>query len=107
MKKEPELDDLMKWLSDLTYQWYELGSRLKVKHGALKSIEKMPCSSNEKLIEVLTKWRVSVTSPYTLENLVHCLEDMEEVLCANKIKKDLKKHEVYNKYNSRQDFGYE
>ena len=108
MNKEPELIDLLNWLHDIAYLWYELGVQLNVPMGTLNAIDlKLQGQTDRKLAEVLLKWEFGLTSPHTFGNLLECLENINQRKYANVLKQRLKNPEVYVKYNLRPDFYFD
>ena len=104
MNKEPELIDLLNWLHDIAYVWYELGVQLNVPIGTLNSIDvNLRGQTSRKLVEVLHNWESRSTSPHTFGNLFECLEKINQREYANMLKQRLKNPEVYVKYNLRPD----
>ena len=105
--KEPELVDLVNWLHDIAYLWYQLGERLKVPKGTLKAIDQtLRGQVDRKLSEVFNKWEESVTSPHTFGNLFESLEKIKQGKYANMLKQRLRNPEVYAKYDSQPDFDF-
>ena len=105
MKKRPVLRDLLNWLVQIASEWDKLGDRLKVKNGKIKSLRKdVGLDDQGRLREVFVVWKSSMCSPYTFENLLNCLEEMEELDCVGEIKEKLQDPEVQKRYRNTPDF---
>ena len=105
MKKQPELRDLLNWLGQVASDWDKLGDRLKVKDGKIKIFRKDRGLDDEgRLREVLVIWQRSMCSPYTFENLLNCLEEMDELDCVREIKEKLQDPKVQERYRNTPDY---
>ena len=105
MKKEPQHADLSNWLKKIQADWDKLGSQLKVQVYKMNNFKKdVGLDNGGRLSAVLEEWRKSLCSPHTFENLLSCLEKMDEKDFAKHIREQLQELEVQERYRSTPDY---
>lgn len=106
MNKEPKKADLLSWLRDIAYLWYELGVYLDVPVGTLHDIDlsRRGQQGGIQFSDVFDKWEINETSPHTFGNLLECLEKLNCKKYIRVIEEKLRDPEVYVKYSSMEDF---
>lgn len=94
LKKQPETRHLTNWLNDMKNKWQDLGRQLGVSHIDIQTIEIHTRPSNQ-LSELFDIWRRRACSPYTFENLLKCLDTLEEKDCYERVMTELSKFSEY------------
>ena len=98
--KGPKKHHLQSWLSSIAVEWKELGTSLKVDSGTLASYTRTQISDVNKLMDVLNNWRTSQCSPFTFEQLITSLCDINKFDVADLVIKKLDTEDVLHEYKT-------
>ena len=103
LNKEPILIDLMNWLRDIRAEWATIAIQLGVSQAAIEDVPEGMHNTN-KLSSILTTWRSSMTSDYTIKQLCNALTRMERSHVVKMIHADLREPEFAEKYSKQPDY---
>ena len=100
LQKVPDEFDLLSLLAGIDHKWYEIGVSLQIRLSFLDRLSHSHKRDMVKLSEVLTEWRVTMSSPVTWENIISSLEGpiLQQRSIAHEIRNYLTRPEVYSKY---------
>ena len=104
--EEPSHHELMELLSSMSHQWSELGDCLELNYSDINSLRSSPIhsSSKEKLSEVLRKWKMQDTLPYTWLTIKDIVSG--PVLCNRRVGSQIEKF-LKKKKESKINFFYQ
>ena len=96
----------MSVLSEVAFDWSNIGESLEVPSGELQSIQHTTQPDISKLSETLQKWIDMRTCPVTWETLLQVLETppVNKPRIAITIREYLARDDVYTKYNKLKDY---
>ena len=82
----------------MAVEWKEFGTSLKVDSGILASYSTTRDSDVRKLMDVVDKWKTSRCSPYTFEQLIISLCDIDKIETADLVIEMLNDEDVLLEY---------
>ena len=105
LKKSPMIHDLTHVLSEIAFEWRNIGESLEVPFGELKNIQ-YDTRPDDRLREALHKWIDLRTSPVTWETLLRVLEipPVNKPRIADTVRKYLAKDDVFKRYKELEDY---
>ena len=100
LQKVPDEFELLSLLADISRKWYEIGVSLRIRLSFLDQLSHSHKTDMVKLSEVMTEWKVTMSSPVTWENIISSLEGpiVQHPSIALEIRNYLTRPEVYPKY---------
>ena len=106
LKKSPEKKDLMSVLSDIAYDWRNIGESLEVPFGELQSLQYTSRPDVSKLSDTLQKWIDMQTSPVTWKTLLEILDTppVNKPRIATTIREYLARDDVFKRYKELKDY---
>lgn len=92
-------------LSDIAYEWRNIGESLEVPFGKLKSIQN-DTQPDARFSEALQYWIDKKTSPVTWETVLRVLEapPVNKPRIADTVRKYLATDDVYKRYKELEDY---
>ena len=100
LEKEPDKDDLLGLLTQISHQWRKIGEKL-LKHNSnhLKSIKKAYSDDRERLSETIDYWMRTKSTLVTWDTVINtlCSKFVQEIRVADDIKEQLST-KLYDKY---------
>ena len=78
-------------MANISYQWYVIGTALRVSDDVLNGLQKSPEDNKFKLIQVINTWLTSQPSPITWKTVISALEGklVDNLAKANEIRDHL------------------
>ena len=96
----------MSVLSEVAFDWRNIGESLEVPFGELQSLQFTPRPDISKLSDTLQKWIDMRTCPVTWETLLEVIETppVNKPRIASNIREYLARDDVYTKYKELKDY---
>ena len=105
LDKQPETNDLLGLVKDISALWHELGSKLCVPLNYRKTLRNdRTLSDNDRLEYVLNNWIGNETKEVKWKVIVDALKALERKDLVKNVIMYLEKPETYRKYISMRDF---